>query len=119
ITIPNTNGPTLTVTGYTNVSCYGGNNGVATTSITGGVPPFNYMWSNGQNTGTAINLTAGIYTVSAVDAMGCVASASVSIMQPPALSLSIIPQNPSCYNYSDGILNAVVNGGTPPYSYTW
>lgn len=119
VTIPNTNGPTLTVTGYTNVSCYGGNNGVATTSITGGVPPFNYMWSNGQNTGTAINLTAGIYTVSAVDAMGCVASASVSIMQPPALSLSIIPQNPSCYNYSDGILNAVVNGGTPPYSYTW
>lgn len=119
ITIPNTNGPTLTVSGYTNVSCYGGNNGVATTSVSGGVSPYSYMWSNGQNLGTAINLSAGIYTVAVTDAVGCVASASVQISQPPALSLSIISQNPSCYNYNNGSANAVVNGGTTPYSYTW
>lgn len=119
ITIPNTNGPTLTVTGYTNVSCYGGNNGVATTSVSGGVSPYTYMWSNGQNLGTAINLSAGIYTVSVSDAVGCVASASVQITQPPALSLNIIAQNPLCYNSSDGSANAIVNGGTSPYSYTW
>ncbi len=119
ITIPNTNGPTLTITGYTNVSCYGGNNGVATTSITGGVPPYTYMWSNGQNLATAINLSAGIYTVSVSDAVGCVASASVQITQPPALSLNIIHQNPLCYNANNGTANAIVNGGTPPYSYTW
>ncbi len=119
ITIPNTNGPTLTVTGFTNVSCYGGNNGVATTSVSGGVSPYTYMWSNGQNVGTAINLSAGIYTVSVSDAVGCVASASVQITQPPALSLIISPQNPSCYNSNNGSANAIVNGGTPPYSYTW
>ncbi|GAB4203478.1 MAG: hypothetical protein Fur0023_10410 [Bacteroidia bacterium] len=119
ITIPNTNGPTLTVTGFTNVSCYGGNNGVATTSLSGGVSPYTYMWSNGQNLGTAINLSAGIYTVSVSDAVGCVASASVQITQPPALSLNILPQDPSCYNSNNGSANAIVNGGTSPYSYTW
>ncbi|MCX8144102.1 MAG: gliding motility-associated C-terminal domain-containing protein [Bacteroidia bacterium] len=119
ITIPNTNGPTLTVTGYTNVSCYGGNNGVATTSVNGGVPPYSYMWSNGQNVGTAINLSAGIYTVSVTDAVGCVASASVQITQPPALSLNIIPQHPLCFNSNNGSATALVNGGTSPYSYTW
>ena len=119
ITIPNTNGPTLSVTGHTNVSCYGGNDGVATTSVSGGVPPYTYLWSNGQNLGTAINLSAGIYTVSISDAVGCVASASVQILQPPALSLNIIPQNPLCYNANNGSANAIVNGGTPPYSYTW
>jgi gliding motility-associated-like protein len=121
-TIPNAAGPSISITSQTNVSCFGGNNGVATTSVSGGTsgPGFpQYSWSNGQNTGTATNLSAGVYTVSVTDASGCVASTSLTITQPPALTVNVAGTNPKCFNATNGSANAGVLGGTAPYSYSW
>ena len=46
-----------------NVSCNGGYNGIAVASGTGGKNPYNFLWSNGDKTDTAYNLTAGNYTL--------------------------------------------------------
>jgi gliding motility-associated-like protein len=121
-TVPNASGPQIGVSSFTNPSCFGGNNGIATTTMTPGTagPGFPiYSWSNGQNTGTATNLLSGVYTVTLTDATGCIASASVTIGQPPALTINVSGVNPKCFNATNGTANVGVAGGTGPYSYAW
>jgi gliding motility-associated-like protein len=119
VTIPNTAGPTISVTSQTNVSCFGVCNGVATTSVSGGVVPYSYSWSNGQVTPSGTNLCAGLYTVSATDQAGCVTSTSVNITQPTALTVTISPTQPKCFGATNGFGLAAAFGGTPSYTYAW
>lgn len=118
-TVPNASGPAIAVTSQTNISCFGGNNGAATSTANSGTPPYIYSWSNAQMTPIATNLSAGVYTVSVTDNVGCVASASVLITQPPALTLNVTGNNPLCFGATNGNANAGVLGGTPGYNYTW
>jgi large repetitive protein len=121
-TVPNASGPQIGVSSFTNPNCFGGNNGVATTTMTPGTtgPGFPiYSWSNGQNTGTATNLLNGVYTVTITDATGCISSASVTITQPSSLTINVSGVNPKCFNATNGTANAGVGGGTGPYSYAW
>ncbi len=122
VVIPNASGPIVGISSFTNPSCFGSNNGIATTTTSGGAagPGFpTYLWSNGQNTPTATNLLTGVYTVTLTDAAGCVASASVSIMQPSSLTINLNGTNPKCFNAANGTATANVLGGTPGYTYTW
>lgn len=119
VTIPNTAGPTISITSQTNVACFGICSGVATTSVSGGVPPYIYSWSNGQVTPSGTNLCAGLYTVSATDNAGCVTSTSLTITQPTALTVTISPTNPKCFGTSNGFGIAAALGGTPGYNYAW
>jgi gliding motility-associated-like protein len=121
-TIPNSAGPSISVISATNVSCFGGNNGSATIQVTGGTAGAGfpiYNWSNGQNTATATNLLMGVYTVSVTDASGCVASTSVNITQPTALTVSITATQPKCFGQANGFGVAAAFGGTPSYTYAW
>lgn len=117
--IPNQAGPVMSVISQTNVSCFGGNNGIATTTVSGGNAPYIYLWSNGQNTGIASNLTAGVYTGTVTDVNGCISSVSVNITQPPALTVTASGTDPLCFNATNGTANVGVLGGTPGYSYNW
>lgn len=119
VTVPNLSGPTISITSQTNVSCFAGNNGVATAVAASGNGPYIYAWSHGPNTPTATNLTVGVYTVSATDQAGCIASTNVTITEPTALTVAIVPTNPKCFGSSDGAGLAAASGGTPTYSYTW
>ncbi len=70
----------------TTVSCTGGNNGTATVIPSGGVNPYTYVWNTlpvQQTTVTAVNLSAGTYTVTVTDGMGCVKTQSVIIVETP------------------------------------
>ncbi|MBC7694365.1 MAG: gliding motility-associated C-terminal domain-containing protein [Burkholderiales bacterium] len=119
VTIPNTAGPTISITSQTNVACFGICSGVATTSVSGGIPSYTYLWSNGQVTPSGTNLCAGLYTVSATDQAGCVTSTSVSITQPTALTVTISPTNPKCFGATNGFGTAAAIGGTPSYTFAW
>ncbi len=57
----------------------GNSNGSATASVSGGVSPYTYLWSNGGATETIDNLVAGTYTVVATDALGCNSTDSVVV----------------------------------------
>jgi gliding motility-associated-like protein len=120
-TISNNSGPSISVSTQTNVSCFGGNNGVAVASVAGGAPTYTYNWSGGQVTPTATNLLAGVHTVTVTDANGCVASTSVNITQPTALTVNLTPTNPKCFGAANGFGSAIALGGTPGagYTYTW
>ncbi len=110
----------------TNVSCNGGNDGLATVNVSGGTAPYTYLWSDGQTTATASNLAAGTYTVLVTDANNCSfnmsASNGVTITEPTVLNpstISVSTVNVSCNGLSDGSATVNVIGGTAPYTYLW
>ena len=103
-----------------NVLCFGGNNGSATVSATGGTPQDTYHWDDSETTPTATNLSAGTHTVTVTDANGCKTTTTVDITQPIVLSASANANSPvSCYGGSNGSATVNVNGGTPGYTYIW
>ena len=73
----------------TNVVCNGGNTGSASVTANGGVGPYTYLWSNGQQTAAADHLSAGSYTVTVTDKNGATATANVVITQPLPLSVLV------------------------------
>lgn len=102
------------------VSCFGGNNGSASSSISGGTSPYAYLWSpTGGTTSSLSNLTAAIYTLQVTDANHCLESQSVNITQPTILALSLSSTPVSCFGGNNGTASSVVSGGTTPYSYVW
>lgn len=111
----------VTTINATPINCYGNNNATATVSVTNGTPPFTYMWSTNpiQTTQSATNLSAGSYTVTITDSIGCSNTASVSIQQPTALTAYIDAHGVSCFGNNDGYATVTAFGGTPGYSYIW
>ncbi len=111
------------ISAQTNVSCFGGGNGSAMVSVTGGTAPFTYSWNTSpvQTTSTATGLAGGTYVVTVTDANGCTASASVTISEPAAsLSASVSAQtNVSCFAGVNGSATVSATGGTAPYAYSW
>ncbi|MBT6687571.1 MAG: T9SS type A sorting domain-containing protein [Bacteroidetes bacterium] len=65
----------------TNVSTFGGSDGELNIQVTGGVPPYSYLWSNGSTIINPIALTAGNYTVTITDNAGCFISEGATINQ--------------------------------------
>ena len=53
--------------------------GSATVNLTGGTPPYSIVWSNGEQTDTAIRLCEGTSYITATDALGCQVTDSVVI----------------------------------------
>ena len=110
-------GPSMNFT-TSDVTCYGLCNGMSSVSASGGTAPYSYLWSNGNTGMFAINVCAGVYTVTATDATGCQGTSSVTINEPAIINVAISSTDATCGN-SDGSATANVTGGTAPYSYSW
>lgn len=110
----------LNVTGVTNhVSCFGGNTGSITQTVTGGTTPYAFNWGN-VNTQNRTNIPAGNYAVTITDAQSCSATANYSITQPSALTASVTASsNVTCYGFNNGSINIGVSGGVNPYQFSW
>jgi hypothetical protein len=65
-------------------------------TVTGGVPPYLYDWSNGAASEDLAGLAGGTYTVRVVDAQGCTEDLAVTIANdnPAALALGRPTPNP-------------------------
>ena len=113
--------PFTLTTSQTNVLCNGGNNGVASVSVTGGTAPFSYDWSpngyTGDGTNTYSNLPAGTYTVTVTDSNGCSDIAALSVDEPAPIDIFLDgPTDFLCIGqYAN--LSASANGGTSPYTF--
>jgi hypothetical protein len=70
------------ISSQSNVSCFGGFNGKATASITGGTFPFTYSWvPSGGSNAQGIGLSAGNYTCFISDLNGCSTTVTTNITQ--------------------------------------
>ena len=106
--------------GFSDVGCFGESTANITYDISGGTPPYNYLWNNGITTNNNNNLSAGTYSVISTDNNGCTIKDTVIISQPSApISITGNTIEVSCINGGDGSIDILVNGGTLPYSYNW
>lgn len=112
--------PALTLTTSSTASTCGLCNGTATVVATGSPYGYTYSWSpTGGNAATATGLCPGTYTVH-VTTLCNTDSAVVTVpLGPGTATLTHTQTNPECNAYCDGIATISVNGGTPPYTYTW
>ncbi len=99
--------------------CFGGDDGTATVMVEGGAGNYSYQWSSGQGSPAVMGLSAGIYRITVADGNGCTAVDSILLEEPPALMSSVITEAATCNPQPDGSAMATVQGGTPPYSYSW
>ncbi len=115
---------TLSYFGGTSISCNGGSNGSINTLISGGNSPYSTSWSGPSgftsNQADLNGLSAGSYQLIITDATGCIATRTVELSQPAALSANDGGTSPvSCYGSNNGQATVHVTGGRTPYSYSW
>jgi len=115
--VNNQNAPAVLLLG-TSPACFAQNTGLITSVVNGGALPYTYVWSNGGSGTQLTNLIAGTYTLVIVDAQGCQASQQYTLTQPNPLVVELSVTNTSCLTET-GSIEAVVLGGTSPYSYEW
>jgi hypothetical protein len=110
--IPNNSAPQVMGTVLQQGCNANGLGGAASVTVTGGVPPYTYQWSNGATTASAQNLPGGAYLY-VTDAAGCFAYytpniTGIQVYQP-------YTQPASC-NQNNGTASAYASGN---YSFLW
>jgi PKD repeat protein len=118
VTVSDNQGPTILVDNITHMDCYGQSNGTISVTILGGAPPYDVIWSNGDQTEDIFNLVAGPYEIFVTDANDCMAMKSIEVTQPIESVVSVVTQPSVCGGNNGGAL-AVINNGAAPYNYIW
>ncbi|MBX2974221.1 MAG: hypothetical protein KF797_14085, partial [Flavobacteriales bacterium] len=102
-------------------SACGAPNGAIEIHVTGGSPPFTFLWSNGATTGNISGLLPGSYSVTVTDANNEEATGNWTIVNGPldGGSWSAQDGHASCTGSLAGQVQVIEWGinGTPPYSY--
>lgn len=93
------------------IPCSGGSASVTVTA-SGGTSPY-------QGSGNFTVNLPGTYTYPVTDANGCSTSATAVISSPNAPTVSGQATAASCAGACNGSIQLAVNGGTPPFSFSW
>jgi hypothetical protein len=89
---------------------------------------YSYQWStmdgnilSFDNLGAMTLNQKGTYTLRVTNVFnGCFAEAQVTVIgSDQGITINLSGTSPSCFGDSDGILQAEISGGTPPYAYAW
>ncbi|MBT3208007.1 MAG: PKD domain-containing protein [Bacteroidetes bacterium] len=102
------------------VACFGDSTGAIYISVIGGLPPYSFLWSDGNTTQNYTNIISGNYFLTISDASGQNLIDSFEISQPASeITISITKTDVSVESAADGSIELDVLGGVPPYSYIW
>ena len=110
----------------TDVTCYGANNATLTAKVSGGVPEYQYKWTDADGNEYAGDMLSGksasTYYLEVTDAVGCVGNGAVTISEPTALQITTTVTDISCHDANNGEVSVTATGGTTGttgYTYTW
>jgi gliding motility-associated-like protein len=108
--------------GYTslNSACSGINNGSITILPPSIYTPIQYSLNGGlpQTSNVFSGLSAGTYTVSVTDAIGCTGSTTITITQGGGVTATITTTPTACTGISNGTITVNAAGGILPYQYS-
>lgn len=106
----------------TDATCFGGSNGEADITVTGGTAPFIFGWNGpagfSASTEDITGLIAGTYTPVVTGTGGCTTTGSVAVNEPQPVVASVTGSSPVCTGDSLGFSGSAT-GGTGAYSYSW
>ena len=93
--------------------------GVIQISVSGGLPPFVYAWSNGSVEEDQQDLTGGTYNLTVTDENGCSAIESFVIedLNPPSISAEI--ELATCLESANGQITLAIASDALPYDIFW
>ncbi len=100
-------------------TCRGVADGAASATVTTGIPPYSYEWSNGGSTSGINDLTGGVYTLTITDNSNCTAVESVTVEEPDLLTSFPSINSATCEGLEDGGIKLNPFGGTAPYTAQW
>ncbi|MDD4990777.1 MAG: PKD domain-containing protein [Paludibacter sp.] len=103
----------------TPISCFGANNASITASISGGLAPYQIVWSNSGSGLVQNNLPAGDYVVSVTDANFCQKTVHINIPEAAVLAINPVVKKISCNGANDGSINLNITGATNPMTVVW
>uniref|UniRef100_UPI003216531F Ig-like domain-containing protein n=1 Tax=uncultured Draconibacterium sp. TaxID=1573823 RepID=UPI003216531F len=101
------------------VLCYGDSTGSIDLTVSGGIAPYTFLWSNGEITEDISNLIAGTYGVVVADSLNCTDSIMIEIVQPDSFYISDVIIDSAESSTDVGSIFIEVEGGTPEYSFAW
>jgi len=99
--------------------CFGEENGFIGVTVAGGTMPYNYAWSDGQDTDLAIELAPGAYSLTVTDDNNCQLTYDTIIGAATELIVDLTAENPTCFGLSDGSIDLTVSGGVADYNFDW
>lgn len=80
--------------------------------------PITYLWSNGSTNSYITGLTAGTYSVTVTDCLGCTLTQSATVIDVLPVGLgSLFVDSPDCFE-SNGSLTVTLTGGTAPFYFS-
>ncbi len=100
------------------VFCNGKSDAIIVTAVYQGTAPYTYSWApSGGTNYYANNLSIGTYTCTITDAHNLTTYVTATLTQPTTVVAvrDSVADNGSC----NGVAGVAVNGGTPPYTYSW
>jgi|GEM_PF-1830490 len=102
----------------TSPTCYGDSDGTVDLTVTGGIPPYTYAWSNGATTQNASGLSKGKYYVTVTGGNGCSRVMSFNVKDYP-IQVRYKLFTVACHGDSTGSISTKIVRATPPYTYAW
>lgn len=103
-----------------NPTCYGYSDGSVTANPSGGIPPYSYLWSNGDTTQIINNLVSGNYSLTVTDAQSNMVAFNFHLGNPAPITINGNVVNVTSYGMSNGAIDLVtVQGIVGPFTYLW
>ncbi|MBC7861633.1 MAG: gliding motility-associated C-terminal domain-containing protein [Bacteroidia bacterium] len=119
VNVSNTNGPTVALDS-TDETCFGLNDGTASSIVSGGTAPYQYLWIVGGQSTTSISAqTPASYTLQVQDANNCVTTASITINPASAMQANETSTLPTCGNSNGSITINPSGGSGSGYTISW
>lgn len=98
-------------------SCHGGMDGSIRLQVKGGVAPYTYQWSNGEEGREIGQLGEGMYTATVRDSHGCSTNAQFKVISANTTSLALKVVQTSAANKQQ-VIQVSFENGKKPYAIT-
>lgn len=102
------------------VTCFGGNDGSITFTISGDHPPFEINYNGANINGVEHNdLKAQEYCYTIKDANNCSKDTCYTVSQPEDIKIDVNKKPETCAGLKNGSIDITINGGASPFDYNW